>query len=187
MANQTSAAEVLRKLANEVKDSDPGGYERLNLLGDAIEHGTNAEAWTYTDVHTMIAPDSIVERYRSKQTRNVLDWLVTALETLRNTLIFTPIIITWYAISQASAKYNDLISIAVRNKNSDLYSQPFLYLWQQRFNGTLAVQAHVYEEVPAGGLFAVSVPDEGFAPPAGSIQGSTPVNNGHSVADPAIT
>src|SRR5438128_6493378 len=120
MATQSSTAEILRKLANDVKDSDPGGYERLNRLGNAVEHGTDAEAWTYTDVYTMIAPDSIVERYRSKQMRNVLDWLVTFLETLRNTLIFTPIIITWYAISQAAAKYNDLISIAVRDKNSDL-------------------------------------------------------------------
>jgi len=36
-----------------------------------------------------------------------------------------------------SAKYNDLIATAVANKNIDLYTQPFLYLWQQRFNGTL--------------------------------------------------
>jgi hypothetical protein len=140
MINQSSAVKALRELAEQVKESDQGGHDRLTLLGDALEHGTNAEAWTYTDVHTMIAPDSIVERYRSKQTRNVLDWLVTALETLRNTLIFTPIIITWYAISQASVKYDDLIRIAVRDKNSDLYSQPFLYLWQQRFNGTLPDQ-----------------------------------------------
>jgi hypothetical protein len=137
MINQSSAAKALRELAEQVKDSDVGGHDRLNLLGDAIEHGTNADAWTYTDVHTMIAPDSIVEQYRSKQMRNWLDRSVTALEIVRNTLIFTPILATWYAISQASAKYNDLISIAVRDKNSDLYSQPFLYLWQQRFGGTL--------------------------------------------------
>ncbi|HZU01004.1 MAG TPA: hypothetical protein VFA10_15150 [Ktedonobacteraceae bacterium] len=137
MINQSSAVKALRALADQVKDSDVGGHDRLNLLGDAVEHGTNADAWTYTDVHTMISPDSIVERYRSKQMRSWLDRSVTVLEIVRNTLIFTPILATWYAISQASAKYNDLISIAVRNKNSDLYSQPFLYLWQQRFGGTL--------------------------------------------------
>ncbi|HEV2659759.1 MAG TPA: hypothetical protein VGU68_04120, partial [Ktedonobacteraceae bacterium] len=88
-------------------------------------------------VHAMIAPDSIVERYRNSASSGGMDRFVALLEVIRNTLIFTPIIVTWYGISQATARYTDLINAAVQAKRLDLYSQPFLYLWQQRFGGTL--------------------------------------------------
>jgi hypothetical protein len=52
---------------------------------------------------------------------------------------------------------------------------------------SLAIQAHVYEEAAAGTHFSVSVSDDGFAPPAGTIRASTALNNGNGVADPGVT
>jgi hypothetical protein len=137
MIDKSSVVEALKKLAEKVQDSDPNGYDRLNLLSNAVQNNANADAWAYADVHSMIAPDSIVERYRNNVGRNRLDRFVTILEIIRNTFIFAPIIVTWYGISQATDKYNELISSAIQQKKLDLYSQPFLYLWQQRFGGTL--------------------------------------------------
>jgi hypothetical protein len=137
MINASSVAEALNALAEQVRTSDPGGYDRLNLLRDAVQSNTHADAWAYADVHSMIAPESIVERYRNNVHTNTLDKLLTRLEIVRNTFIFAPIIVTWYAISQATARYSDLIHTAIQNKKLELYSQPFLYLWQQRFDNTL--------------------------------------------------
>jgi Skp family chaperone for outer membrane proteins len=137
MINTSSVVESLNTLAEQVQDSDPGGYDRLHLLKDAVENNMHADAWAYADVHAMIAPDSIVERYRNNASSGGMDRFVALLEVVRNTLIFTPIIVTWYGISQATARYTDLINAAVQAKRLDLYSQPFLYLWQQRFGGTL--------------------------------------------------
>ncbi len=137
MIDKSSVADSLQKLANEVRASDPGGYDRLSLLSNAVQNEAHASAWAYADVHSMIAPDSIVERYRQNARSDTTDKLVTFLEIIRNTLIFAPIIVTWYGISQATASYSELINSAIRNKQLDLYSQPFLYLWQQRFGGTL--------------------------------------------------
>lgn len=137
MIDTSSVVGALDKLAQKVKDSDSGGSARLTLLSEAVQHNANTSAWAYADVHSMIAPDSIVERYRNNVQKNGIDRTVTWLETIRNTFIFLPIIVTWLSISQATDKYNELISTAIQQKKLDLYSQPFLYLWQQRFGGTL--------------------------------------------------
>src|SRR5579872_5746423 len=137
MIDTSSVVGALDKLAQQVKDSDSGASARLTLLSEAVQHNANTSAWAYTDVHAMIAPYSIVERYRNNVQKNGIDRTVTWLETIRNTFIFLPIIVTWLSISQATDKYNELISTAIQQKKLDLYSQPFLYLWQQRFGGTL--------------------------------------------------
>lgn len=137
MIDTSSVVDGLHKLAEKVKDSDHGGYDRLNLLSEAVQTNANTSAWAYGDVHAMIAPDSIVERYRNNAQRNGLDKAITFMEIVRNTFIFLPIIVTWLGISQATDKYNELISTAIQQKKLDLYSQPFLYLWQQRFGGSL--------------------------------------------------
>jgi hypothetical protein len=139
MINQASVVESLQELAEKVRSSDPNAAGRLMLLSNAVESGANAEAWTYADIHALIAPESIVERYRSESRKmsRGLDSLIFWLELTRNTLIFAPIIVTWYGISQATDKYNILISAAIQAKKLELYSQPFLYLWQQRFGGLL--------------------------------------------------
>jgi hypothetical protein len=137
MIDKTSVAESLHKLAEQVQESDPGGYHRLNLLKEAVQNNTSADAWAYADIHALIAPDSIVERYRHKTHPNTLDRIVTIMEVVRNTFIFAPIVLTWYAIAEATARYNEFVNAAIRAKKPDLYEQPFLYLWQQRFGGTL--------------------------------------------------
>lgn len=136
MIDKSSVVESLHKLAEKIKTSDPGGYDRLSLLNNAVQNNTQPDGWSYADVHAMIAPDSIVERYRTSL-QTGLDRAVTFMEIIRNTFIFAPIIVTWFGISQATDKYNDLISAAIKARQLDLYSQPFLYLWQQRFGGTL--------------------------------------------------
>src|SRR6266487_3955291 len=64
MIDKTSVVESLQKLAQKVQDCDPGGSDRLNLLKDAVQNNAHADAWAYADIHAMIAPESIVERYR---------------------------------------------------------------------------------------------------------------------------
>ncbi len=137
MDASTAISESLQRMAQKVQNSDPGGHDRLLMLSEAVKNNTHADAWAYADVRTMIAPDSIVECYRNDRQTTKTDRAVAFMEGMRNALIFLPIIVTWLGISQATAKYNDLISKAVADRNVDLYTQPFLYLWQQHFNNTL--------------------------------------------------
>ena len=127
MVDNSLVKESLVKLANRVQDSDPGGASRLHLLGDAVMGGPNVDAdtWAATDIYKFIDPDSIVEHVRSQYTRTKF---IDLLELARNTLVLGPIIITWFAISQAVPAYHDLLA-----KNPNQVQLPFLYFWQGGF------------------------------------------------------
>lgn len=129
MIDKSSVKQSLLDLAEEVQDSDKGAAVRLRLLADTIESGQNADIWQSIDIYKMIDAASVVERYKSRQARGRL---LDVLETVRNTLVLGPIIVTWFGISQATAQYNSFLKA-----HPDQASQPFLYLWEQRFGGSL--------------------------------------------------
>ncbi len=132
MIDSASAKQTLLDLADKVREYDAGAAVRLRLLGDAVD-GVDDQAWAEGDIYRMIDPDSIVERFRSQQTRGRL---TNFLEIARNTLVLAPIIVTWYGISQATDKYHILLSELLKT-NPNQNFQPFLYLWQQGFGGRL--------------------------------------------------
>lgn len=107
--------------------------ERLRELGNAVLNGANAEGWSAVDIYQVIDSDAVAARYRE---RAILTKWVEILEWLRNALIFTPLLVTWYSISQAVNKYNELINLLKNVKDPAIAAQaslPFLYLWQQQF------------------------------------------------------
>src|ERR1700694_2037260 len=109
MVDNSLVKESLVKLADRMQDSDPGGASRLRLLGDAVMGGpnTDADTWAATDIYKFIDLDSIVEHIRSQFTRGrYIDYL----ELARNTLVLAPIIVTWFAISQAVPAYHNLLA-----------------------------------------------------------------------------
>jgi len=137
MIDKNSVAASLQTLANQVRDSDQTGHDRLQMLSQAVLNPTPADAWTSSNIYELIDSASIVELYKNNQQKNNTDRLIAFMEIIRNTLIFTPIMVTWYAISQATDKYNQFIYAAIQANKPALYQQPFLYLWQQHFNGSL--------------------------------------------------
>jgi hypothetical protein len=119
----------LEALAGTLEGSDPDAATRLRNLRSAIGGGNNADAWAASDIHRLIEPELIVERYKNQR---LSDGLIAALEWLRNTLIFAPLVVTWYGISQAVEQYNVLIKA-----DPGQITQPFLYLWQNGFGNRL--------------------------------------------------
>src|SRR2546421_1200606 len=127
MVDNSLVKESSVKLAERVQESDPGGASRVRLLGDAVMGGLNVDAdtWAAIDIYKFIDPDSIVEHVRSQYTRTKF---IDILELARNTLVLGPIIITWFAISQAVPAYHNLLA-----KNPNQVQLPFLYFWQGGF------------------------------------------------------
>ncbi len=124
----------LQALAEQINGCDANAAMRLKRLKDAVERGVDANIWAATDIYKIIDPETITENFKSQL---VTSTIIGFVELVRNTFIFAPIILTWYSISQATTKYNELLESAIQHHNLDLVSQPFLYLWQQRFGGTL--------------------------------------------------
>lgn len=127
MIDKSLVKESLVKLADRIQSTDPSGASRLLLLSEAVMGGPDidAEAWAATDIYKFIDPDSIVEHVRSQYTRARH---IDIMELVRNTLVLAPIIVTWFAISQAVPAYHDLLAA-----NPSQVQLPFLYFWQQGF------------------------------------------------------
>jgi methyl-accepting chemotaxis protein len=129
MINSRDIRADLEALANQVDTTDTKAATRLRELGNAVDGGSYADAWATTDVHHMIETDAIVQKYKRMQKT---DKAVAILELFRNSLIFLPLVVTWYGVSVAVSTYHDLI----RDK-PDFASLPFLYLWQGAFDNRL--------------------------------------------------
>jgi methyl-accepting chemotaxis protein len=120
----------LAGLAKELMSrGDSIAADRLTNLIAAINGAPEAspEDWVAANIQRIINPDAIVEGLKG---RAVPDRWVRWLELARNSLVLLPLILTWLGIWQATSAYDALLKT-----NASLNGQPFLYLWQQGFNG----------------------------------------------------
>lgn len=134
--NPFQSQPTLESVAEQIRPFDPNTAYRLEQLGHAIDTGSSADAWAAMNVHQLIDPAGIAERRRadpatSKWLTSNAKW-VSYLEWLRNFLVLTPLVITWFGISVAAAGYHDLL----KANPSDAFL-PFLSLWQDGFGGHL--------------------------------------------------
>jgi len=107
-----------------------GITDRLSEVRDDL--GNQASEWYYMDLYTILNPSLLLDQVRDSQ-RKKSQWL-GPVEVLRNILVLFPILLTWYALSKASASYSQAISA-----NSALSNLPFLLQWEQGFGGALPV------------------------------------------------
>jgi ABC-type transporter Mla subunit MlaD len=128
----------LRDLEDEIRTFDEAGADRLAALQAALTGQASPSAWSGVDLHSYIAPGLIAAAYRQQQQPERP--LLRLLEGLRNVLVFVPIMVTWYGIAQASNAYHDLLRPCLQQRSlcPPDAGQPFLYLWQQGFDGRLA-------------------------------------------------
>ncbi len=126
-ASTASLRQRLDYLARQVEPSSPHAADRLSDLGAAIEGGPTTDTWAAADIFKIVDPDTIAEQVR---VQGRAEGWVSALEILRNALVFVPIAVTWFGIWVALESY----ALALQ-ANPALADQSFLYLWQQGFEG----------------------------------------------------
>lgn len=105
--------------------------KRLEEVSQAILDPKNLYDIVHLDLSQLVNPGSIEEQAIQHYLRN-WNW-IRYLELIRNVLILIPVAITWLGISQASEKYNLLIT--ADNIDPNVVEQPFLVLWEQGFPG----------------------------------------------------
>lgn len=130
MINPTEVRTNLEALANEFEGNDANAAVRLRNLSSAVGNGPNADAWAASNIRELVDPELIIDNYKSQRGT---DRAIATIEWVRNTLIFAPLVVTWYGISQAVDKYNELI-----HAEPNQVAQPFLFLWQNGFGNRLA-------------------------------------------------
>lgn len=119
----------LEAVANRVVATDKEAATRLRDLSNAVGGGQYADAWAASNVFQLIEPDQVVARFKNQR---ITERIIVIIEWVRNSLIFAPLVVTWFGISQATAQYTTFI-----HANPTQITQPFLYLWQTGFGGNL--------------------------------------------------
>jgi hypothetical protein len=124
--DRQGTAEALQRLADEATAREPSLGTVLSRLAAAVREGRTTEAAAYTGA---VDPRGLAELLASKHSR-----LWAVLEVIRNVLVFAPIAVTWFGLSIAATAYAELLTA-----RPDLVSRPFLLLWQEGFDGRLAL------------------------------------------------
>jgi hypothetical protein len=124
--DRQGTAEALQRLADEATAREPSLGTVIARLAAAVREGRTTEAAAYTGA---VDPRGLAELLASKHSR-----LWAILEVIRNVLVFAPIAVTWFGLSIAATAYAELLTA-----RPDLVSRPFLLLWQEGFDGRLAL------------------------------------------------
>ena len=124
--DRQATAEALQRLADEATAREPSLGTVLARLADAVREGRTTEAAAYTGA---VDPRGLAELLAGKHSR-----LWAILEVIRNVLVFAPIAVTWFGLSIAASAYAQLLG-----ERPDLVARPFLLLWQEGFEGRLAL------------------------------------------------
>src|SRR5947209_20180667 len=102
MVNNLSVGQELDKLANLLDSyNEKIAVDRLRSLGASINETSFLATWTAADIQRVIDPDGIVEWFKGQ---SLLPRWLEVLEGFRNALVFAPLLMTWYSISQAVMK-----------------------------------------------------------------------------------
>ncbi|MFD4376877.1 methyl-accepting chemotaxis protein [Streptomyces sp. NPDC058486] len=105
-------ADELRSLAKALRSSDSG----------------QLDPWTELDLVAAYARPESVDPGAPPREHAAWGWLETAL----GGLVFVPLALTWYGLTQASSAYG-----ALTGANPKAATRPFLQLWQSGFEGHL--------------------------------------------------
>lgn len=101
---------------------------RLEQIASDIQN--DASYWVHNNIYDAFNATALIDHARATYQRRA-GW-VTLLEVLRNVLILMPILLTWYALSQASLAYLEAL-----HRAPELIEKPFLLLWEEGFAGHL--------------------------------------------------
>lgn len=135
--SETERLAVAGKLREWIDGAQPENKEILNRLEADIREDKRLENWAAFTLEDLMQPP----RYSEIQTlwSRVGDYVVL----FRNTLLFFPVLVTWFALERAAGAYSEYLR---ENPDlSDTQRETFLQIWSnpdriQTFLGSLTLQ-----------------------------------------------
>jgi hypothetical protein len=121
----------LEAMSASVSEVDSKSAERLNDLAASLETDETRLRWADVDMRQAFNTGQIAHAYAVKREGGYVPAIVDRVDRLRNMLILLPILLTWFALFEASRHYARFIEA-----NPDQISKPFLLLWEENFAGT---------------------------------------------------
>lgn len=124
--------------------------DELSALADAFtgKGAADLDPWAELDLlHAYARPESVGLVGGGAEEHRAWSWL----EALLGALVFVPLMMTWYGLTQASSAYQALTGADPKSA-----SRPFLQLWQSGFDGHLT-GAFTFGHVAMGATCAIAL------------------------------
>lgn len=127
-------------MAASLSEVDPRAAERLEDLARSIGTEEGRLRWADVDLRRAFNTERLASAYavRREGALSTIDWADRA----RNVLVLVPILLTWFALAEASRAYRTYIE-----SNPEAVRAPFLLLWQQGFGGSASPLAPSFSVV----------------------------------------
>ena len=129
-ASESERLDTAKKLRDWIDRSKPENHLILDRLEHDIREDVRLENWSAFALEDLMRPP----RYSEVNSRwsKIGDYVVL----VRNTLLFIPVLITWYALSGASGSYNSYLeqtkNSIITQSNTSGAPDTFLQIWSKQ-------------------------------------------------------
>ncbi|MDP9469597.1 MAG: hypothetical protein M3Q71_02890 [Chloroflexota bacterium] len=127
---QRELAEELDGMAASLNEVDPRSAERLADLARSIGTEEGRTRWADVDLRRAFNTERLAQAYAIRREGGFASPVIDIADRARQVLILLPILLTWYALSEASKAYDSYIA-----NNPTEVRLPLLLLWQRGFGG----------------------------------------------------
>lgn len=128
--NREELAAQLEEMAQSLEPVDPRSAERMRSLARAVATDEGRQRWAEVDLRRAFNTERLAYAYALRQEGGYTHSTIAGADRLRNVLVLVPILLTWFALAEASRAYNRFLAL-----NPDEVRQPFLLLWERGFGG----------------------------------------------------
>jgi len=123
-------AEELAGMAASLHEVDPRSAERLEDLAEAVGNEAGRQRWADVDLRRAFHPERLAHSYAVRREGGYASAAITLADRARQVLVLLPILLTWYALAEASKAYSDYLQA-----HPDQAGTSLLALWQRGFGG----------------------------------------------------
>ena len=128
--DRAELAEHLEEMAQTLSDVDGRAAERMRGLARAVATDEGRQRWAEVDLRRAFNTERLAYAYALQHEGGYAHSTIAGADRLRNVLVLMPILLTWFALAEASKAYDAFIAL-----NPDEVRQPFLLLWERGFGG----------------------------------------------------
>lgn len=129
-AERGDIARSLTDIANSLDGVDDRAAERMRTLARAITTDDGRQRWSEVDLRRAFNTERLAYALALKHEGSYAHSRIATADRIRNVLVLAPILLTWFALAEASRAYAAYIEL-----NPDEVRQPFLLLWERGFGG----------------------------------------------------
>lgn len=126
-------AQDIQGLATTLGEIDAKAASRMRDLGHAVNTPTERIRWNAVDLRQAFNIERLSHQIAERKVGKKGTRLIEFADKVRNVLVLLPVLLTWFALAEASRAYDRYLT-----ENPDMVGQPFLLLWQQGFGGELS-------------------------------------------------